>query len=467
MKVPCGDIHACPGDIGEIMSGTEPTVHFDFHLREILRGFSYAFIVRILGMGLSFVTGIWIARLLGPQGTGLLAMATTCVGFAAIIGRLGLDNALLRFVSEAAAAGDLAKAAGASRKGLIFATAASAAISFCLYVLAKQISIGIFNEPKLTFPLQLMALTIVPSTVCLLYGQLLQSLKKVGWSTFIRTCSVHLFRIVGLALIVVTGIATITVELTVVLAIGANILAAFAGWILWRRFAPDIRAAIPIFDSRELLGASLPLLWVASMNLLIGWTDVFMLGIYTDSRSVGIYSAASGTATLASLFLIAANTITSPKFAAFHATNDHDNLQRIAQFSARLTTLATLPVILAFLVIPAPILSIFGPDFQAGGMALSVLSVGQLVNIMSGSVVFLLVMTGRQKAVSRAITVAALANVVLNSLMIPPLGYLGACIATATSQSLINLGLVWVVWRELGIVSAVFPTRHATKPRTV
>lgn len=436
------------------------SMHLDKHLRELADGFSLAFLLRVAGMGLSFALSIWIARMVGADGVGLLALSTTCLSIGSLIGRAGLDNALLRFVAESISVGDIGRAAGASRKGLIYAAGASLAISIILYFCADWIAFVAFSSPTLAPLIKIISLAVVPMSLCFIFAQLLQSLKKAGWATLVQTNLIPLFTIAGLAVIVLAGVYPVSTEFIAATTVGANLAAALTGWLLWRGFAPEIRKASPVFASRELLAVSVPLLWVASMNLVIGWTDVVMLGVFTDSNSVGIYSVASRMAMLASLVLIAANTIAAPKFAELHAQGDFATLQRIAQLSARMVTVITLPLLCIFIFAPAIVMSIYGPEFAAGGSALAILSIAQFVNLMSGPVVFLLMMTGRQKAVSFAMTIAAAGNVTLNYFMIPEYGYLGACIATAISMSIINLVLVWVVWRELGIVSAVFPTHR-------
>lgn len=434
------------------------SITLNLRLFELAKGFSLAFLFRLTGLALGFALSIWIARMVGADGVGLLALATTCTGIGSVIGRAGLDNALLRFVAEAVAVGDMSRAAGASRKGLVYASGGALTVTAVLYPGSEWLASAAFSEPAVAPLIRILSLAILPLTLCFMFSQLLQSLKKAGWSTLVQTNLIPLFTIAGLAVIALAGMYPVAVDHVAMVMVGSNLVVALLGWRLWRQFTPEIRRAPPVFATGELFSTGIPLLWVASMNLVIGWTDTIMLGVLADSSSVGIYSTASRMATLASLVLIAANTIVSPEFAALHARGDFANLQRIAQLSARTVTVITLPLLAVFFFAPSMVMSIYGQQFAEGGPALAVLSIAQLVNLMSGSVVYLLMMTGRQKSVSRAMTVAAIGNVALNAMLIPAYGLLGACIATAISMSVINIALVWVVWRQLGIVSAIFPT---------
>lgn len=436
------------------------------NMHDIIRGTAVAFIQKILGSALGFIAGIITARLLGAEGIGLLALAGICAGIAGLFGRLGLDNAILRFVSAALATEDWERAAGAYQKGLLYAFVGSVVVSVILFALAPLIATEIFDDPKLKTLLRISALAIVPATLAHMGGQLLRALQWIGTATFIQAAATPLFFLIGLLLIIPFASLRGNVETVSWIGVVASAIVAVIGWGAWRRAAGVFRGRRGHFSTLELFKASLPLLWVAAIDLVIGWTDVLMLGFMTDSSSVGIYSSASRTATIAAFFLVSANITASPKFSALYERGDLAGLQSVAQGTARLVTLLALPVIALFVFAPSLVLSIYGDEFMLGASALAILSIGQLVNIASGSVVFLLLMTDHQKIVGRIITIAGIGNIVLNALLIPRYGFLGACIATAISMSAANLILVWAVWRNLGIVSAVWPTHHVAQTET-
>ena len=66
----------------------------------LIRGASSAFIVKIIGTGLMFVSHMIMARILGAASYGNFAYAMTWLTVLALFGNLGLDNASLRFVAE-------------------------------------------------------------------------------------------------------------------------------------------------------------------------------------------------------------------------------------------------------------------------------------------------------------------------------------------------------------------------------
>ena len=63
----------------------------------LLRG-GQAFALRIVGAVLGFFFNIVLARVLGAQGAGIIYLALTITTIAAILGRIGKDVSLLRFI---------------------------------------------------------------------------------------------------------------------------------------------------------------------------------------------------------------------------------------------------------------------------------------------------------------------------------------------------------------------------------
>jgi len=94
---------------------------------------------------------------------------------------------------------------------------------------------------------------------------------------------------------------------------------------------------------------------------------------------------------------------------------------------------------------------LFGSSFTAGANALSILSLGQFVNALTGSVGYMLLMCGHEKSLRNTLIGAALLNVMLNVTLIPRYGIIGAAVAGATSNVWMNISCAVLVYRKLSI----------------
>jgi O-antigen/teichoic acid export membrane protein len=176
-----------------------------------------------------------------------------------------------------------------------------------------------------------------------------------------------------------------------------------------------------------------------------------MVGIWKSSSEVGIFAVANRTAALTSFILIAVNSIAAPKFAALYSQGNLEDLGKTAQHAARLMVLMAGPVLLFFLVFPGWVMSMFGDHFESGSLALSIIAAGQFVNVVTGSVGYLLMMCGYERLMRNTTAISAIVNIVANVLLIPRFGINGAAVASAITLISQNLIAAALVWRRLGI----------------
>lgn len=406
--------------------------------REVARGAGAVFLIQVAGGGLGYLTHIVLARILDPAGYGVYAYVMAWVSLLAIPASLGLNTALVRFVSQYREGSSPSLLRGVAIRswqmvtgaGLLIAVAASGLILWfgdrIGIPYARALLIGVWIVPlrslvdtqvAMSRGLKAMGLAYVP-------GQVVRPLLLLAGLAFLPALGVQVDRHVAIAL---AGGAF----LAIVLGQGA---------ILGRRVLALTVGSRPSFESRHWLRTSLPMLLVAGFLLLLKRTDVVMLGILAGAEDVGTYNAAARTANLASFVLIAVNAIAAPSIAALYDRGERAKLQDLADTVAHFIFWPSLIVVVGLVLLAPVILGWFGEEFVAGQTVLVVLAAGHLVNVGVGSVGYFMNMTGNQDEMARVVGVAAVLNIGLNAVAIPLYGALGAAVATAFSMA------GWNVW---------------------
>ena len=424
----------------------------DHHMQEVVNGATIAFLLKVPATVLAFMLNVALARLLGPDGAGMYFLALTVMTIGSVLGRVGLDNAMLRYVASRAAIHDWDAVKGVYAQGLTIAVAASAGVAIAIFFISPWLAEKVFSLPELSLFIRWMALAIVPTSLFTLHAEMLKGVKRIGAATAIIGIFVPAVSLAAVLLFVPS--------MGVLGAVGAYILAsivtAFLGVLLWRRGAPHLKDAHGSFKKAALLRTSIPMYTAALMQLVIQWTSILVLGAMGASGDVGIFGAASRTAMLTSFILIAVNSIAAPKFASLYEQGDMKALEQTARSSARLMTLLASPLLLLFLAAPRWVMGIFGKGFIEGAPLLAVLAIGQFVNVATGSVGYLLLMSGNEKTMQYNLTVCALINLILCIGIIPRYGAMGAAVATAVTVSLQNVMAAQFVKRKLGIATLPF-----------
>jgi O-antigen/teichoic acid export membrane protein len=113
-----------------------------------------------------------------------------------------------------------------------------------------------------------------------------------------------------------------------------------------------------------------------------------------------------------------------------------------------------LPTFLIMLLFSEQILNIlWGGQYTQASIALSILACGYLIDAMVGRVGSFLNSTGHTKYILYNNVAALTLNLVLNIVLIPIYGIIGAAIATATSTILTNVLMFAEVWRKENVIS--------------
>ncbi|MBI5118033.1 flippase [Candidatus Poribacteria bacterium] len=419
----------------------------DAHMLEVVKGASVAFVLKVFGAGFAFAFNVVLARMLGAGGSGVYYLALTLATIVAVFGTMGLDNALLRFVAAGAAVDDWASVKGVYRKAVTFAAGAAVASGLVLFMLAPWLATAVLSKPETEEPLRWMAAAVVPMVLLTLHAEALKGIKRIRDSQLVQAAGTPIFSLVALYFFGqswgVKGAVwayTLAVTLTGVLAYG-----------IWRIATPKLRDVKGRFDTRRLLCSATPLFWIAFTNLVMVWCSTLLLGILRPSEDVGVFGIASRTASLMGYVLIAVNSIAAPKFAALHRLGDMEALGSTARKSARLMILIVSPLCALFILAPTFVMGLFGPQFGEGGVALSILAAGQLINVAAGSVGYLLMMSGNGHLLRNGVLVSAVINVLLCILLIPRHGFIGAAIASAMSLAVLNIICLILVRNSMGI----------------
>lgn len=395
-------------------------------------------------------TAVLFVRILGADGYGVYAYASSLVMILSVPAHFGLPNLIVREVAVDLASREWGRIRGllqrANQASLLFSTLVAAIGAVFGWLLSERIEVlewGTFAWALALVPLG--AFTAVRSATLrglhhVVKGQLPEGL--------IRPLAL-LFLAAG-AFSVSDSMEPHHMMILAVAAAGIGLLAVTG--LLWRFLPAVFRNTTPQYETRKWLSSVWPFSLMAGIQVINSHTDIVMLGFFTTSGEVGIYQITSLGAALVALPLVTVNAVIAPKIASLHAANDQFRLQRLMTASVRLMLLVALPIAGCFIFLGKPILvTVFDHPFGAGAMPLAILSLAQIINVGTGSVGLYLNMTGYEDQTATILGSAAIGNILLNLLLIPPLGMTGAALATGITLVFWNICLATLVARRLGV----------------
>ncbi|CAH0527266.1 oligosaccharide flippase family protein [Vibrio hippocampi] len=404
-----------------------------------------AFGVKLLAAGGAFLLNVIVARNLGAEQAGYFFLALAVCIMIANLTRQGLNNALVRFIAGYRVSGDIEKVGGLFKYASLRVFFVGCLVSLILYFLSPWLSNTVFNKPLLTPILEAASFLIVPLALSQLIGFCFQGMKKVVPAIFYQSALLATLAVVvlwllspddSLSAIWIYVICTFTV--------------ATLAFLHWLKVVGRTYEVLGARDKYEVNQAIKPLFLILLMSQVTQWAGQLVLGIWSTPHEVALFATAQRTAMLTSFILVAVNAIAAPKFAEAFKKNRHDEIEQIALSSSRLMTAAAIPVLI-FMVIFAPwLMSLFGPSFAESAIILRILAVGQFINVITGSVGYLLQMTANERVLRNNMAISTLILVVGSVIFTPILGMLGVAVITALAIATQNILCIYQVKRIFG-----------------
>jgi O-antigen/teichoic acid export membrane protein len=410
--------------------------------RTLLTGTALNVVGLVSGVLAALAVQILLGHALPPGGFGLVTVAVQVAFVASAGSRFGMDMAAVRLVAIGRGAGTVDNLRGLVERCAAVALAASAllagglAASAPLYAdYSRVIALAAAGVP-------LIAVTNVYLGATRGLGQMRQTL-YVFW--------------IGqpLVWIGVTGAAIVAGGATdaAVLAYDASWLAAaLAARALWRR---ESAAYAEQPASREDVSGAvrygLPRAPAALLAQAMFWADLWVLAAFAHETELDAYAAAARVSQVLLLFLTSLSLVFSPFAADLHARGERRRLDELFKRSTRWALAATLPLLIVLFVAADDVLRAFSARFELGDEALRILLVGQAVNVATGSVGFILIMTGFTGVdlVDNALGVLLLVGLAAG--LTAAFGIEGTAAAAAVSIAGLNVLRLVQVWRRVGI----------------
>ncbi|MDQ4058747.1 MAG: flippase [Actinomycetota bacterium] len=435
-------------DFGKGPPGEGPSdstaVDHSKHARQVARGTAIALIGGVASFVLASVYQVIVARSLGAAGFGLFILALAISNFLAEGSDLGLDYGVLRFGGIARGLGDPGRFRSVLQRSLAgsFLTGASAAV---VLAVGSSIVARLFDKPGLEPMLVPLALSVPFTATSEVARASLRAMGKALPSVVSDSFLTHGIRLATAVWVLTSASSPSSVAAAYLVAEAAVLLLTLG--MVWRLCPRDGETG-PV---RGLFRFSVPMSFNRIILFSNNQTEVFVLSLLASTTTLGIFGVGRRLSMLIGSLLASVGILFNPMVADLHNRGRNAELDQLFKTSTRWLFTLGFPVCLVEVLFASSILHIFGREFESGAVALSILAIGQLVNVGTGVVSNLLAMVGRSKLTLINSVAFLVLSIALDFLLIPRWGLAGAAIANSGAVVVINLVRVWQTQRILGV----------------
>ncbi|AKB42418.1 Membrane protein involved in the export of O-antigen, teichoic acid lipoteichoic acids [Methanosarcina sp. Kolksee] len=384
----------------------------------------------LTSLGTFFLLPI-ITKTLGTYDYGLWAQINITVSLISPLALMGLSMGFVRFLSSETEIKIIREAVYSI---LFFVTVSGLFASFLLYTFAEPLATFGFKDPHATYFIQagsLLILLSVIESISLFYFRIFRQIQTFSYLTLFETFG-KLFFILFL------------------LKMGYGLLGVIAATLLVQGFIflisllmiiSQIGFVIPRFTyMKEYLQFSLPL----TPNSLVRWitesSDRYMVTYFLGLRSVGVYSAACSIGSLIQLFVSSLQLILLPELSKLFDENKMDEVRIYMSHSLRYFLLVSIPAVFGLSALAKPLLGILTTDdFLSGWFVIPITAFSGLLAGIFQIFVNTMLLIKQTKTATYINIVAAVSNVLINLLLIPSIGIVGASLSTLFSYFLMSV----------------------------
>ena len=420
--------------------------------RKLTGQMAAGFVVRILGIGLSYVAMVFLTRQLGAHLYGMYTAALATASVLAIFLTAGTDRLATRNVSGLTAEhhGRLRREITLTHAIALLGIGLGLILLVCTLIAASYWApassvLNILPLVMLAFPV--FVLTTVRQWITL---PLAGAAKTILPEQLIQPVVLVLTVLAAGALFGRPGVGTI------VFAFAAG---GFVAWWfglknsdLYSQLKTGLQDEISVADLVKRTQQGLPFLSASLATVTMTRTVPLVVGIMCGYAATGQLAPAIQLAALAALPLTLINLVTMPICARLHQTHAFTELRQTARRACTLCVMGTIPIAVGLIVFKDSAAELLGRDFSTTGNLLTILLVGACVNACCGPNGTIMQMTGNEKLYSSTLIMTNTAQIVCVMLA----GLTGNLTAIAISivcvEVIRNIILSTLLWQRTGLV---------------
>ena len=416
-------------------------------ITSFVSGTAIVFVGTVLSNLSGFIERVFLGNSLSVESFGNVGIALSIWAIGLSASQLGVPLGVARYIPRYQ---EEEQKRGVYQTGIILTFLGSSIISLSVIIGSPVAKLWIPEFGKSIYVLQLLAVALIPISLMNTSVQAMRGMENSIYRVAVNDILYPLTRIGLIVLLILIGLENTSVGYAYIF---AGCAAAFVSVYLLSNLI-GLRGPSTLVP-KELIGYSIPLMLSSIVLILITKVDTIMVGGILGAQQAGLYSAAYPVANGLIIALSASGYLYLPLVSRLDAndTKETERIEQIYALTAKWILIFTFPPFAVFVFFPSDIIGIFfGSGYSQASTPLVILSIGFFLNAVLGRCQETLSALDFTRFVFIANLSAFILNIILNLLLIPTLGIVGASAASSAAFISMNLLAIATLYYVSGIV---------------
>ena len=421
---------------------------------KVLEGSAFIFTARIINAISLFVVSVTLARYLGPDRYGLIAVAMGVSGMLEIVGALGMNTGAARYIPYYQARGEADNVRRVVSINLTAKVGMAVMMGTLIFLLAGLLA-GFFDKPIKPL-VQIASIVLGLNILGGAFQGLLRGLQRMGDMAFANAVRDLVWMSSCIYLVVVRDLGPEGALWGFVA--GAVVWAVLSLVAIVRGLREDVPAPHPIESryDRKVMGAmvtfGVPVLLSNLLFMVFDWTDTYAIAYFGTTEDVSVYNVAFGVVSIPLIITQAIGMAMLPAMSRAYGSGQEGLMRTLWGGALKLVNLVLFPVSLLIIALAVPAIAlVYGEEYVAGAYPMMVLAVWLMFRPTGAMSTHILAAMARQGLILRVNILSVALNIVLNVALVPTIGIMGAAYATTTSFFVNSALLYYFARREAGV----------------
>ena len=405
-------------------------------LNIIAKQSTFLMVGKFLGKFIALISTFLFAKLLGSEDYGLYLYLLSIINIFVIFSSLGLHTSLVSFIPKLKLEKNLSGIKSVINFSLLLTLIVSVAIVLNIILFRDTISSNLLRKNDLSFEIVVMAPLLIFYSLNNTFKGIFEGKRNANAIIYIDNLILPVSKLIFFIVLYFVGIHFYGLILSQYFAF---ILSVFISIYIIRKAS---LLDFSVWDGKlnyEIFKYSIPLFLNGFVGIFLHQIDNYMIGLFLDVKNIAVYNIAYKIGIFTNVFMLSFNSMFSPVISKLYYKGDIAQLQKLYRTITRWQLLLSLVFFNYVFTFKEEILSFFGNEYLNGSSVLVILSLTQVINASFGAVGKINIMTGNQKKSLYFNLTSAILNLLLNMLLIPRIGILGASIATFVSVLVVNI----------------------------